>query len=355
MPKVSVIMASYNHEKYVGQAIRSVLEQTYQDFEMVVTDDGSSDHTADEIAKFADPRIKLSRFPKNRGQFAATNHCLRQAAGEYIAVLNSDDVFLPAKLERQVRFLDEHPDLGAVFCQARTIDEQGEVVRGKRSFLLENKSRCGWLNRFFYKDTRLCHPSVLIRKQCHDVVGRYDERYAQLADYDLWVRLCLKYDIFVLPEELVAFRWLPRHANMSGRRPDSIKRRCWEYRRVLDNFLAIQDPSFFVRIFPEAERQVEDLPEGLLPFVLALLALQAPIRRQVHQAFALDTIFRLLGDPGTADTLRRRFDFDYRDFIELTGRHDVFNAYALRQMRLGWRGGLGRLWDVMRRLGEPLW
>ena len=99
MPKVSVIMASYNHEKYVGQAVQSVLDQTYQDFELVIADDGSTDRTAAEVAKFADPRIKFFPFSQNRGQFVTTNHCLRQATGEYIAVLNSDDAFLPTKLE----------------------------------------------------------------------------------------------------------------------------------------------------------------------------------------------------------------------------------------------------------------
>ena len=162
MPKVSVVMASYNHEKYVGQAVRSVLDQTYQDFELVITDDSSTDRTAAEIAQFTDPRIRLFRSPRNRGQFVATNHCLREATGEYIAVLNSDDVFLPAKLERQVRFLDEHPDVGAVFCQARIIDEQSRIMQGKKTFLCENRSRAEWLNRFFYKD------NASLPSQCAD-------------------------------------------------------------------------------------------------------------------------------------------------------------------------------------------
>jgi glycosyltransferase involved in cell wall biosynthesis len=349
MPKVSVIMASYNHEAYVGQAVRSVLEQTCQDFEFVITDDGSTDRTAAEIAKFADSRIKFFPFPANRGQFAATNHCLRKASGEYIAVLNSDDAFVPEKLERQVEFLDDHPEVGAVFCQARIIDEQGRVLQGKAPFLFENQSRFEWLNRFFYKDNRLCHPSVLIRRQCHEVVGGYDDRYAQLADYDLWIRLCLRYEIRIMPDELVAFRWLPRNANMSARRPDSIRRRSWEHRRILDNFLSIQDRDFFVRVFPEAGKYADDAPEELLPFVLAQLALHARSRRQAHQAFAVDTIFRLLGDPKTAEALRHRFGFDYRDFIAMTGQYDIFNAFALRQVRSQQRKSLTGLWDTMRR------
>jgi hypothetical protein len=136
---------------------------------------------------------------------------------------------------------------------------------------------------------------------------------------------------------------------MSGRRPDSIKRRCWEFRRILDNFLSIQDPAVFVRVFPEAEKYVRDLPEGALPFVLARLALQAKTRRQVHQAFALDTMFRLLADPQCAGALRRRFDFDYRDFIKLTGECDVFSAFAVEQMRAQHLRPRASLWNAMRR------
>lgn len=349
MPKVSVIMAAYNHEKYVGQAVQSVLDQTCQDFELVIADDASTDHTAREIAKFADARIKFFPFSKNRGQFAATNHCLREATGEYIAVLNSDDMFLPLKLERQVRFLEDHPDVGAVLCGVRTIDKHGQLVRGKRTFLCENRSRAQWLSRFFYKDNRLCHPSVLIRKRCHEAIGAYNECYAQVADYDLWIRLCLRYEMHILPEELVAFRWLPRNANMSSRRADSIRRRYWEYRHLLDNFLSIQDPVFFVQVFPEAEKYVRDLPGELLPFVLALLALRAKTRPLVHQAFALDTIFRLLADSHRAEALHRHFDFGYKDFIKLTGQCDVFNAFAVVQMRARRLSLLGGLWNTMRR------
>jgi glycosyltransferase involved in cell wall biosynthesis len=339
-------MASYNHEKYVGQAVQSVLDQTYQDFELVITDDTSTDRTAGKIAEFTDPRIKLFRFPKNRGQFVATNHCLRQSRGEYLAVLNSDDVFLPGKLERQVQFLDDHPEVGAVFCGVRIIDEQGRIVRGKKTFLCENRPRSEWLNRFFYKDNRLCHPSVLMRRQCHEVVGEYNECYAQLADYDLWIRLCMRYEMYILPEELVGFRVLPQNANMSSRRPDSIKRRWWEHRHILDNFLSLRDPAFFVQVFPQATKYGADIPAELLPFVLAQFALETKSRRQAHQAFALDTIYRLLGNPETADLLHRRFGFDYKDFIKLTGQCDVFNAFAIRQVRAQRQRGLSGWWDA---------
>jgi glycosyltransferase involved in cell wall biosynthesis len=349
MPFVSVIMASYNHEKYVGRAVQSVLDQTLKDFELVITDDSSRDGTAAEIAKFADPRIRFFRFPANRGQFVATNHCLGQARGQYVAVLNSDDMFLPTKLQSQVGFLEDHPQVGAVFSQVRLIDEQDRVVHGTKMFQSTNLSRFEWLNRFFYRGNCLCHPSVLIRRRCHEVVGGYDERYAQLADYDLWIRLCLKYEMHVLPDELVAFRLLSQAANMSGKRPDSIRRTRWEQRHILDNFLSIDSCAFLLKVFPEAEKYGDDIDAALIPFVLAMLASQAKSGRQAYRSFVLDTLFRLLGEPQIADALSRRFGFHYRDFVRLTGQYDVFDVLGARQRRDERQRGLSGWWGRVRR------
>ena len=109
MPRVSVIMASYNHEQFVGRAIQSVLDQTFQDFEIIVTDDASPDGTADVIRSFQDPRISVEQFERNR-QDSARNRCLARATGDYISILNSDDEFHPRKLEEQVAWLDAHPE-----------------------------------------------------------------------------------------------------------------------------------------------------------------------------------------------------------------------------------------------------
>src|SRR3989344_3691446 len=119
MPKVSVIIPSYNHEKYVTYALESVLNQTFQDFEIIITDDHSSDKTVEQIKKFKDQRIRLFTSIKNRGVCVAINDCLLHTKGKYIAHLNSDDAFFLEKLEKQVKYLDNHPDVGAVFSKPR--------------------------------------------------------------------------------------------------------------------------------------------------------------------------------------------------------------------------------------------
>src|SRR5437667_69069 len=128
MPKVSVVCASFNHEKFVRDAIMSVLTQSFQDFELLITDDGSADDTVAAIRAIDDPRIALAAFPRNYGACIALNHAVARAKGQYVAVLNSDDLFLPGKLERQVAFLDAHPDIGAVFANQTFIGEDGKAL-----------------------------------------------------------------------------------------------------------------------------------------------------------------------------------------------------------------------------------
>ena len=124
-PRVSVIMASFNHADFVGKAVNSVLSQSFTDFEFVITDDGSSDATVDVIRGYSDPRIQLEVFSRNRGACHAMNCCIRRSKGKYISVINSDDWFFPGKLATQVQFLDRNRDIAAVFGKPLMVDEAG--------------------------------------------------------------------------------------------------------------------------------------------------------------------------------------------------------------------------------------
>src|SRR4051812_32920737 len=112
MPKVSVIVPSYNHDKFIKECIESILNQTFQDFEVIITDSASQDHTVDVIKSFSDPRIQLFLQAQNEGITSAVNNCIKHSTGKYIAWINSDDIWNPRKLEVQVKYLDEHPKIG---------------------------------------------------------------------------------------------------------------------------------------------------------------------------------------------------------------------------------------------------
>ena len=128
MPRVSVIIPTYNRANMVGDAVQSVLEQSYADWELIVVDDGSQDNTRDVLADYSDPRIRYI-YQENRKLPGARNTGIRAGTGEYVAFLDSDDLFTPGKLERQVAVLDRSPDVGLVASGWTEVDAQRNPLR----------------------------------------------------------------------------------------------------------------------------------------------------------------------------------------------------------------------------------
>lgn len=315
MPKLSVVIASYNHEKYVRATIESVLAQSFQDFEILVTDDGSVDRTVAEVQAIDDPRLSLVALPHNGGACAAINATIRRATGEYIAILNSDDVFLPGKLARQVGYLDENPGVAAVFTRPLFIGEDGRPYTGpehRDSVLLQakNRPRHEWLRHFFFHGNALCHPSLLIRKRCYEEVGLYNPALAQLPDLEMWVRLLRKHDIHLIEEPLTGFRIRDNEMNASAARPEVIVRDQWEWLRVLDQYVNL-DEALLAQVFPEIVSRAGRVPSA---WMVAKLALQ--LGSPAHVLFALNTMYKVVADG--ADGAR------CRAFIGVTGNYDPF-------------------------------
>ena len=230
-PVVSVCMASYNHAPFIRTAVESVLGQSFTDWELVITDDGSSDGTLAALDGIKDDRLRIEGFPENRSACVALNHCIQRARGRFIAVLNSDDAWAPEKLAKQITVMNEQPQTAAVFTLVDLIDERGAPFSPEQAhgyagiFDQPNRDRADWLRRLFFGGNCLCHPSVLVRAEVYRDVGLYDECMAQLPDLDMWIRTCLRHDIHVLQERLTFFRLLDRERNASGNRPE-VRVRC---------------------------------------------------------------------------------------------------------------------------------
>ena len=354
MPRVSVCIPSFNHENYVRAAIESVLAQSFQDHEVVVTDDGSTDRTVGEVRSIADPRVFLEALPQNYGACIALNSSIRRSKGEYVAILNSDDLFLPGKLQQQVRFLDDHQEVGAVFGYPTFVDEAGRHLADSDTFYgsifrVENGTRFHWLRRFFLRGNALCHPSVLIRRRCYDEVGYYDPAFAQLPDLDMWVRLLQRHEIYVIKEPLVGFRILKNNQNASAPRPEVLVRLDWEERKILEHYAALDERSL-VETFPELANYVErstrpswvarlahktlerylhrdqtppenegETPmERRRPALWRLAELALAVGKPAHVLFAFDAMYRVLAR-GNAEA---RCPEWYREFIAYTGSYD---------------------------------
>ena len=164
MPKISVILTSFNHEKYIAETIDSVLAQTFTDFELIIWDDLSADRSWDIIQSYRDPRIRVFRNEERRRGFYGINRAITEvASGKYIAIHHSDDVWEPDKLELQHAFLESHPHIGAVFSNARAIDEDSQPFDDAQHvyaniFNQPNRSRQQWLHHFFMPEMRCAIP-----------------------------------------------------------------------------------------------------------------------------------------------------------------------------------------------------
>lgn len=345
-PRVSVVIKSYNHEPFVAQAIESVLGQSCQDFEIVVTDDASTDGTADVIRSFADQRISLAVHARNRGISEAMNATLARARGEYIAILNSDDYALPDRLARQVSFLDARPDVDALFGMARSVDESGSHVANyvdfRQALALPDFSRASWLRQFFLRGNVLCAPTAMIRRAAYERVGRYDRRLTNLQDLDMWVRMIPDHNIHVLDEELSAFRVRDNHGNTSAPRRDTHLRSNFEYAQILRHYRGM-DPQMLHAAFA-GDLARHSIDPGLpLDTLLAELALA--VDSPAHRLFALTTLFESAQTDTDFDRLRR-----------LSGSVDLFGLQRFGELETRSAATINRLEAVQRRLaGSRSW
>jgi len=354
-PKLSIILTSYNHEKYLKETIDSVLNQKFADFELIIWDDASIDQSWDIIQSYFDPRIKAFRNLENQMPPLGVNRAIQEIAqGKYIAIHSSDDIWEPEKLEKQVAFLEENPQIGAVFSWAQIIGEDGESLDDKTHpynhiFNQPNRSRHEWLNFFFYHGNALCHPSLLIRKICYQDCGAYRYGFAQLPDFDMWVRLCLKYDIHVLPEKLVRFRVRAGELNVSGNRADGRIRQQFEYLQIYENYLELKIPEDIIKVFPNAQKYIK--PNGFDGrFALAMVFLEAN-KFNTTNLFALQLLFQALNEPERAKKINDLYGFDAKNFIELSAKYDVFsieNSFHFPLMNiLKKKIRVSRFWNVI--------
>ncbi len=194
---VSVIIPTYNRKHYITKALDSVFEQTYKNFEILVVDDGSTDNTREYLQKYG-TRIQYL-YQQNHGISHARNTGIRNSQGDYIALLDSDDYWLPEKLERQINLFQEHPEYGLIASCCASIRLDG-------SFRDKNRpGKSGWILEDLFKANFIRTSSAIIKRECFDTVGLFDEKLKECEEYDLWLRIAAQYPIGFINESLVVY------------------------------------------------------------------------------------------------------------------------------------------------------
>ena len=267
VPRVSVVIPAFNRWRLLAEAIDSVLAQSYRDFELIVVDDGSSDATASELAKLAS---RLQFFvTERRGVSAARNLGVSQSRGYYIAFLDSDDLWLNSKLERQTRFMDEHPEFH--ICQTDEIWIRNGVRVNPRTV---HQKPSGDI---FSRSLELClvSPSaVMMTKALFDRTGGFDEAFPVCEDYDLWLRISAQHQVPLIPDRLTIKR---------GGHADQLSRSIWGMDRY--RILALQKV-----LRSDLDRSQEAAVLKMLRHKVAIVAAGARKRGREQEAQNLEAI-----------------------------------------------------------------
>ncbi len=232
-PHVSVLMAAKNYARFIPQAIESTLAQSVDDWELVIVDDGSTDATPQVVKPFLnDPRIRYFRSD-SLGQSRAKNLCYRLSRGEYLAYLDADDAWAPAKLARQLELFAANPKLGVCSTGRWLMDEKGTIQESRDRKGVEQKPErslaVAALSEIFLKNS-ICFSSVMVRRGVFESVGAFDPEFDLSIDYDLWLRVAPHFEFAAIDEPLVYYR--TGHGNLSQKLCDrvgtaeAIKARC---------------------------------------------------------------------------------------------------------------------------------
>lgn len=195
-------MAAYNAANYINESVKSILSQTFSDFELLIVNDGSTDQTVNMINTFDDPRIRLIHNDKNQGLVYTRNVALKEARGEYIAVLDSDDVAYPRRLDLQYKFMQEHPDCVLCGGHGTVINKLGEPVTDNRLIVPTGNDNIKMTLLFLntYVNSTVMYKTSVLRE-----LGGYKD-FAPAEDYELFIRIADKYPVDNLDEVLVKYR-----------------------------------------------------------------------------------------------------------------------------------------------------
>lgn len=327
---VSVCINAYNRADVIAQTIESVLNQTYKNLQIIVVDDCSTDNTAEIVKSFDDGRIELYVLPKNSGISNANNECLHRARGEYIAHLDSDDIWVSDKIEKQVKFLEENTRYGACFSHAGLIDGNSRIIQPDDpcpqlydTYIINNMSQAEFVRFCYEKLNRICHCSMVMKKSVYEKLGDHDLTMKYLHDFDYWVRMNFLCPFYIIQEKLVFCR--VREGNNSTLGERELVAHNEELARIMYKLINDCPNDMFADAFSDSFRlegvHTNEELELEKAFVLGD-ALPTLPENKVLEIKKLDELF---SDKKYIDLAEEKFGFTIADFHNLRKNEIYYN------------------------------
>ena len=335
---VSILMVNYNHQDTIGEAIKSVLDQTYENFQLVIVDDGSKDDSVKIIQTFDDARIELYQMDQNRHICEATNYGFTKIRGEYLARIDSDDLWRNDRLEKQLDYMSEHPDCRICFSWINLIDENGTVIndieKGLLSLFDTNlETQKEFLSFFFYAGNCLCHSSVLMTRWLAHELGEFNRCFMQSHDFDYWVRVAkICPSMHVIHERLVSLRrYQDADINNSGQTIEKDTRFFNEYAEIRKHFFDDMSNEVFIQAFGEDFRVKTAALDEELKCEKAFL-LCTPMNGTTHvPAAGMEALVNVLSDKKTRTVMEEKYHYTVKDFYKMSSEHFFYDAYLEKQ------------------------
>lgn len=280
MPRVSVLLTCFNHLKYLPACVDGVFSQTFKDFEVISVDDGSTDGTREWLAACPHP-LTLVFNEKNLGTYASLNVGLSKASGEFVAILNDDDLWAPTKLERQIELMERYPRVGLVHTDGWFIDGEGRRMEGAPLGFEFPRTETGDVLIDLIYANKIIASAALVRRTCFEELGGFNEAYFGSGDWEMWLRIAEKRDVGFVDEPLTFYR-------VHGANASHKLERIWQDDERLRRWIASRAATYAERGYGNRLRKALAHNQACLGTVLTLNGKPAEGRRAYLESIRLE-------------------------------------------------------------------
>lgn len=320
MTKVSVLIITYNQENYIQDCINSVLNQSLQDFEIIINDDCSTDNTVNKIKEIQDNRIKLINPKYNQGINAAINNAFNCANGEYIVLLGGDDMLKQNHLQKMIETLENNSEIDTVYCNVSVIDENNNPRNdlGQNYLKTDNLSTVEQLYQAFMYGNFVTSPGMMIRKNALQNIMPLPYSIVNNQDFKIHIELLVNgSENIVLEDKLVLYRQPHNKANISARSFVTELRESLEFENVMDAFLKINDINLLENVFANEilKTGIKPYPDTI-PFFLGYMAIYA--KKDGKKSWGYHKIIQFLQSKENFDLVKDKYNFEFKDLLQLT-------------------------------------